>query len=99
MTKTDILDSILLPLKDAFEDGKGHGLPITPASAEEYEPLRECIAELIAEGSLTDPRKMKVYHLTPAGYGKYRPRIITLRNASYASTLRGPFLRDVFIRF
>jgi hypothetical protein len=82
MTKTDMLDSILLPLADAFEEGKGHGLPITPASAEEYEPLRECIAELIAEGSLSDPRKMKVYYLTQAGYLKYRPRINALRALS-----------------
>ncbi len=79
MTKSEILDSILLPLADAFEAGKGHGLPITPASAEEYEPLRECLAELIGEGSLIDPKKMKVYHLTQAGYLTYRPRINALR--------------------
>jgi hypothetical protein len=39
------------------------------------EPLRECIAELIAEGSMRDPLGSKVYHLTNAGYEKYKSRI------------------------
>jgi hypothetical protein len=80
MTKSEILDSILLPLADAFEAGKQAGCPITAANAEEYEPLRECLAEQIADGSLTDPRRMKIYHLTKAGYLKHKPRIDALRS-------------------
>jgi hypothetical protein len=79
MTKSEILDSFLLPLADAFEAGRNAGYSITDANAEEYEPLRECLAEEIADGSLTDPRRMKIYHLTKAGYAKHKPRIEALR--------------------
>jgi hypothetical protein len=79
MTKTEILDSILLCLADAFEAGNRTGRTITHASLEEYEVLRECIAELVAECSVIDPQGMKIYHLTKSGYLKYKPRIDALR--------------------
>jgi len=46
---------------------------------EEFEPLRECLTTLIAEGALTDFQKTGSYHFTPAGYAKYKPRIDALR--------------------
>lgn len=66
-------------MADIFEAGNRTGRTITPADLEEYEPLRECIAGLIAEGSVVDPFGMKIYHLTKAGYLKYRPFIDALR--------------------
>jgi len=79
MTKREILDQILLGLADQFEAGKGHVRTYAPSCAQDYEPLRECVAELVAEGSLADFRKTNSYSLTPAGYLKYKPRIDALR--------------------
>jgi hypothetical protein len=78
MTKGELLKSILLPLADAYEGKKGPRT-FTALSVEEHEPLRECIAELTAEGSVTDPFGMKAYHLTDAGYRKYQPSIVAWR--------------------
>ncbi len=80
MTKEQILDEILLGLLDEFEAGNRHVRHINPSSAEEYEPFRECIAELIAEGSLEDFRKMGAYLLTREGYSKYKARVTALRS-------------------
>ena len=52
MTKEQVLDEILPGLFDNFEAGQRNPRHVKPSSAEEYEPFRECIAELIAEGSL-----------------------------------------------
>ena len=54
-------------------------MAFTLTSPEDYEPLRECIADEIAEGSLTGPTKMKIYHLTGSGYLKYGARVNALR--------------------
>jgi hypothetical protein len=83
MTQEQILDEILPGLADSFEAGNRHPRYINPSTVEAYEPLRERIAGLIAEGSLADPLKMKAYHLTSAGYVKYKARVTALR------TLRG----------
>ena len=80
MTKEQILDEILPGLFDEFEAGNRHPRYIKPSSAEEYEPLRECIAELIAEGSLEDFRKTGIYLLTRDGYSKYKARVVALRS-------------------
>jgi hypothetical protein len=70
-----ILDEILLPLGDQFEAGiPSRWQPIEPASAEEYEPLRQCLAGLLAEGSIIQPAgsSAKVYQLTTKGYLTYK---------------------------
>jgi len=76
---TNILDQLLLPLADNFEAGNRSVRTFDPSSPEEFEPLRECIAGLIAEGSVEDFQKMRAYRLTPSGYAKYRERIKALR--------------------
>jgi hypothetical protein len=80
MDQKKILDSILRSLADHFEAGKGHWQPIEPESAEEYEPLRECMANLLAEGSVIQATPgAKVYQLTARGYSIYKARIAALR--------------------
>lgn len=79
MTTEEIWDSILLGLADNFEAGNRGLRTFSPSSPEEFEPLRECLAMKIAEGSLMDVQSMKVYRLTSAGYEKYKPRIDALR--------------------
>ncbi len=69
MTRNEILAIILPSLIDEFEAGNKHGRTFSPSSAEEYEPLRECLAAMIAEGSLTREHG-KIYRLTNAGYSK-----------------------------
>lgn len=80
--QSKILDEILLPLADQFEAGiPSRWQPIEPASAEEYEPLRQCLAGLMAEGSITQPAdsRAKIYQLTAKGYLTYKTRIAALR--------------------
>lgn len=50
-TKDEVLDEILLGLADEFEAGNLHGRTFEPSCPEEFEPLRECLADMIAEGS------------------------------------------------
>jgi hypothetical protein len=80
-THEETLDSILRPLADVFDAGSKHWQSIDPASPEEYEPLRECIAQLRAEGSLKAPNEKMhgPFQLTEDGYNKYLPRIKALR--------------------
>jgi len=75
-----VLDEILPGLADEFEAGNRKFRYFKPSSVEEFEPLRECLATLIAEGSLIDFQKMGGYHFTPAGYAKYKPRVDALRS-------------------
>lgn len=79
VTQQQVWDEILPRLADEFEAGNRHFKTFDPSSAEEYGPLRECLAVLIAEGSLLDFKKTKTYQLTSAGYIKYKPRIDALR--------------------
>ncbi len=79
MTKDQVLDKILPGLGDEFEAGNRSYRSFKPSSPEEYEPLRECLAALVAEGSLIDFNKMGGYQFTRAGYQKYKPRIDALR--------------------
>jgi len=79
MTKHEVLDEILPTLADEFESGNRRFRTFAPSSSEEFEPLRECLATLIAEGSLMDFLKTKSYQLTGAGYLKYKGRIEVLR--------------------
>jgi hypothetical protein len=82
MTQSQTLDEILLGLADQFEAGNRTFRTLMPSSPEDYEPLRECLATLIAERSLVDPHKTASYQLTPAGYMKYKARIDALRAMS-----------------
>jgi len=79
MTSEQVLDEILPGLADDFEAGNRNFRGIKPSSADDFEPLRECLAVLIAEGSLLDYQKTATYQFTPAGYVKYKPRIDALR--------------------
>jgi hypothetical protein len=79
ISESDILDQMLLPLADIFEAGNTKMYDVRPSCSEEYEPLRECLAGLIAEGSLSDFDGTKSYRLTPNGYTKYKDRIRALR--------------------
>ena len=73
------LDQILIPLADQFEARNrnrwhsfetGHGIG--------YEGLRECLAELVAEGSvLRHPSER--FKFSDSGYTKYIHRIRALR--------------------
>ena len=46
----ELLDSILVPLADLFESRKRRKLPVSPSSPEEWEPLRNLLAEQFAKG-------------------------------------------------
>jgi hypothetical protein len=78
-TKDEILGEILLGLADEFEAGNPHGRTFEPSCPEEFEPLRECLAEMIAEGWLAQRRPLRIYNLTPSGYRNFKPRIQALR--------------------
>jgi hypothetical protein len=80
MTREQVLDEILPGLADEFEAGNRKFRYFKPSCVEEYEPLRECLAVLVAEGSLIDYLKTGSYHFTSAGYAKYKPRIDALRS-------------------
>ena len=77
MTNNKILDFILRPLADAYESGKNRCVQIKPASPEEYEPLRETLAALRAEGSIASVGD--AHQLTSAGYMKNADKIKALR--------------------
>jgi hypothetical protein len=72
----EILDDFLRSLADVYEAGNKHWLKIHSDSPEDYEPLRECIALLRAEGSVrTLAETWDSIQLTAEGYTKYLPRI------------------------
>jgi hypothetical protein len=76
-----LLDSVILSLADQFEAGNRKWVTIEPASAEEYEPLRQCMAKLVAEGSASTPVGITgAYQLTKEGYSQYEARITALRS-------------------
>jgi hypothetical protein len=80
-TKEELWYGVLLGLADTFEAAKGQwfGIEPDPSCPEEFEPLRECLAEMIAEGWLAQYRPAKIYALTPAGYRHFLPRIQAMR--------------------
>jgi len=78
MSETEFLDSVLLPLADAFESNRLRIVPIEPASVEEFEPLRTFLATKCAEGLFVN-FKGAGYCLTPKGYLDLGPRIVALR--------------------
>ena len=82
-----VLDDILLTLADNYEAENGHFVSFDHSAPEDFEPLRTCLAELVAEGWL-EKQEMKVYRLTSQGYLKYKPRIDALR--SLGRSQQGP---------
>ena len=77
--ETKILDQLLLPPADQFEAGNpNHWYSFNHGDASEYEPLRECMAELVAEGSVRRSHSGH-FQFSQAGYAKYLPRIKALR--------------------
>jgi hypothetical protein len=72
---TEILDQVLLPLADQFEAGSpNHWYSFKPGEVNEYERLRECMAELVAEGSVIRSDSGD-FRFSQPGYSKYLPRI------------------------
>lgn len=79
MLDNKILNKILLTLADQYEEGRhDRGVTLTVTSVEEYEPFRETMAALRAEGSVT-MAPSKTYRLTESGYAKYVNKIRALR--------------------
>jgi hypothetical protein len=78
--RTEILDQVLLPLADQFEAGNPHHwYGFQPGAVNEYEKLRECMAELAAERSVIRDPSGKLFQFSQSGYTKYLPRIRALR--------------------
>jgi hypothetical protein len=85
--ETEILDQVLLPLADQFEAGKpNHWCSFEPGEISEYEKLRECLAELVAEGSVIRSHAGQ-FRFSQPGYTKYLHRMKALRTLT-ASKLR-----------
>ena len=82
MTQEQILDEVLPCLADEFEAGNQNGRTIEPKSAEEFEPLRECLAMQVAEGWFLRSNfgKLNIYRLSKTGYAKHKPRLDALRS-------------------
>lgn len=73
------LDQVLIPLADQFEAGKrNHWYSFKPGEVTEYEGLRECLAELVAEGSVLKHPSER-FQFSDSGYRKYIHRIRALR--------------------
>lgn len=78
-TKEQVLNDILLSLADQFESGSTQWRWFKPESPQEFEPLRECLADMISEGWLDRFDSFNAYKLTPAGYKHFRRQIKALR--------------------
>jgi hypothetical protein len=79
----EVLNRVLLPLADQFESGnRNRWCTFKPGEVNEYEKLRECMAELVAEKSAVSHGG--AFQLSQSGYTKYLHRIRALRvlNAS-----------------
>ena len=79
MIDNTILNKVLLPLADRYESGRNDRcVTLTVTTPEEFEPFRETMAVLRAEGSVT-MTPFKSYQMTPSGYAKYADKIRALR--------------------
>lgn len=72
----DLLDPVLGILADIFESKPGNFATIEASTEEDKVPLREFLAQQVAEGLIE--RQDDFYRLTPKGYTTYLPRIRTL---------------------
>jgi hypothetical protein len=74
-----ILDQILLSLADQYESGRNDRcVTLTVTTPEEFEPFRETMAALRAEGSVVMP-VVGTYQMTRSGYAKYADKIKAIR--------------------
>jgi hypothetical protein len=74
-----ILRQILLPLADQYEAARNdHCVTLKVTTPEEFEPFRETMAALRAEGSVKGFAG-DAYQFTAAGYAKYAQKIQALR--------------------
>jgi len=81
-TKEQVQDELLLPLFDLYESGKDKWLdpdPYHTITIQEFEPMREWLAESTANGWLEKYRGVPLYRLTAAGYKHFAPRVAVLR--------------------
>jgi hypothetical protein len=71
MTREQVLDEILLGLADEFEAGNRNGRWFAPSCLEEFEPLRECFACMVADGFAwgLPTGKVWIVRLTPEATG------------------------------
>ena len=74
----DILDQLLLPLADQFEAGNPNHSYSFRTDIPQYEALRECLAVLVAEGSVLRDFAGH-FQFTKEGYTRYLPRVKALR--------------------
>jgi hypothetical protein len=74
-----ILDKVLRSLADQYESGRNDRcVTFTVTTPEEFEPFRETMAALRAEGSV-NMTPFNSYQLTASGYAKYADKIKALR--------------------
>lgn len=79
MIDNKILDQVLLPLADQYESGRNDRcISLAATTPEEFEPFRETMAALRAEGSVT-MSPFKTYQMTASGYAKYADKMRALR--------------------
>jgi hypothetical protein len=79
MIDDKILDKVLLTLADQYESGRNDRCAtFTVTTPEEFEPFRETMAALRAEGSIHMPI-VGTYQMTPSGYAKYADKVRALR--------------------
>jgi hypothetical protein len=76
------LDDMLLPLADAYEVRRNRAVLVEVRSVEEWEPLREFLAQQFADGLMTywgTGRPTWNVAFTDKGYSTYLPRIRATR--------------------
>ncbi|HTW25205.1 MAG TPA: hypothetical protein VMD78_16505 [Candidatus Baltobacteraceae bacterium] len=83
--KYEALSEVLVPLTEEFEAGNRHGVRIDGSRMAQSEALRECIAELLAEGWLEQCDLSNCYKLTGAGYQQFGARMRALRTLAACS--------------
>jgi hypothetical protein len=83
--KYETLSELLLPLAEEFETGNRHGVRLDGSRMAQSEVLRECVAELLAEGWLDQCDLSNRYKLTNAGYKHFGIRMKALRTLAEMS--------------
>lgn len=79
MIDNTVLNKALLPLADQYEGGHNdRWVSLAVTTAEEFEPFRETMAALRAEGSV-NTSAFGTYQMTSSGYAKYSEKIQALR--------------------
>ena len=80
MADQKIRDGLLLSLADLFESQLSNRVvTLEHSTREEFEPVRESKATLIAEGSAINFQGTGGLRFTPAGYTKYKDHVAALR--------------------